>query len=345
VQLPLEIQGVDKVERERRTVDLLRLMNLGDFAGSYPWQLSGGMQQRVSIARALSFRRDLTGAARGREDAPGLGAGGVGAVIGVKTASIRRAGALSGRLRAIAPPLLVFLVALLLWEKTVTLAQLPHPTRILAAFGDMRARLLDDAVTTFWEEALRGYVAGCGLAFVVAALCVRSPLLLRAITPYAVLSNSIPIIVSATIVIFWFGFYWQSKAIVVILLTFFPMLVNTVTGLTSYDPLSRELLSSYAANGWMVFTKLQLPNALPYIFNGLKICTSLAMIGAVISEYFPGPNRGLGYAILDRANEADWEHVWAAVVVACVIGIVFYMAVLALERALTFWHVSYRMGR
>lgn len=263
----------------------------------------------------------------------------------IRATGTRSTFALPARLRAVAPPLLVFLVTMLLWEKTVALAQLPHPTRILAALGDIRGTLLDDAVTTFWEEALRGYIAGCGLAFVVAALCVRFPLLLRAITPYAVLSNSIPIIASAPIVIFWFGFYWQSKAIVVILLTFFPMLVNTVTGLTSYDPLSRELLSSYAANGWTVFTKLQLPNALPYIFNGLKICTSLAMIGAVISEYFPGPNRGLGYAILDRANEADWEHVWAAVVVACAIGILFYMLVLALERTLTSWHVSYRTGR
>ena len=200
-------------------------------------------------------------------------------------------------------------------------------------------------MATFWEEAFRGYVIGCGLAFIVAVLCVRFPLLRRGLMPYAVVSNSIPIIAFAPIVIFWFGFGWESKAIVVVMLTFFPMLVNTVTGLTSYDPLSRELLRSYAANAWTVFWKLQVPNALPYIFNGLKICTTLSMIGAVIAEYFPGPNRGLGFEILNKANEAAWDEVWAGVVLACAIGIAFYLVVLALERTLTFWHVSYRARR
>ena len=200
-------------------------------------------------------------------------------------------------------------------------------------------------MATFWEEAFRGYVIGCGLAFIFAVLCVRFPLLRRGLMPYAVVSNSIPIIAFAPIVIFWFGFGWESKAIVVVMLTFFPMLVNTVAGLTSYDPLSRELLRSYAANSWTVFWKLQFPNALPYIFNGLKICTTLSMIGAVIAEYFPGPNRGLGFEILTKANEAAWDEVWAGVVLACAIGIAFYLLVLALERTLTFWHVSYRARR
>ena len=242
-------------------------------------------------------------------------------------------------------PALAFVAILVLWEKTVTLAQLPPPTHILSALGASHATLLDDTVATFWEEAFRGYVIGCGLAFSVAVLCVRFPLLRRGLMPYAVVSNSIPIIAFAPIVIFWFGFGWESKAIVVVMLTFFPMLVNTATGLTSYDPLSRELLRSYAANAWTVFWKLQFPNALPYIFNGLKICTTLSMIGAVIAEYFPGPNRGLGFEILNKANEAAWDQVWAGVVLACAIGIAFYLVVLALERTLTFWHVSYRAQR
>ncbi len=201
-------------------------------------------------------------------------------------------------------------------------------------------------MATFWEEAFRGYLIGCGLAFRRRRRVCAVPLSVRrGLIPYAIISNSIPIIASAPIVVFWFGFYWQSKAIVVVLLTFFPMLVNTVTGLTSYDALSRELLRSYAASPWTVFWKLQFPTALPYIFNGLKICTTLSMIGAVIAEYFPGPNRGLGFEILNQADEAAWDQVWAGVVVACVIGIVFYLAILLLERALTSWHVSYRSSR
>lgn len=242
-------------------------------------------------------------------------------------------------------PIIAFVAIMILWQKVVTQAQLPPPSQIVNALASSHERLLDDAVATFWEEALRGYLIGCGLAFLFSAVCVRFPFLRRGLMPYAVVSNSIPIIAFAPVVIFWFGFGWQSKAIVVVLLTFFPMLVNTVTGLTSYDPLSRELMRSYAASNWSVFWKLQLPNALPYIFNGLKICTTLSMIGAVIAEYFPGPNRGLGFEILNKANEAAWDQVWAGVTLACVIGIAFYVVVLLLERSLTFWHVSYRARR
>lgn len=257
----------------------------------------------------------------------------------------RWTGLLHARSRQVLAPLVAFVVLVLLWQKSVTPAQLPAPGQILNALGSAHDVLLDDAVATFWEEALRGYLLGCGLAFIFAALCVRFPLLRRGLMPYAVISNSIPIIAFAPIVIFLVGFGWESKAIVVVLLTFFPMLVNTVAGLTSYDALSRELLRSYAAGSWTVFWKLQFPAALPYIFNGLKICTTLSMIGAVIAEYFPGPNRGLGFEIINQANQAAWDQVWAGVLLACVVGIVFYMIVLGLERALTFWHVSYRTRR
>lgn len=246
------------------------------------------------------------------------------------------------RFWAILPPVLAFVVVIVIWQTQITIAQVPPPSQILAALRSSQAVLLDDTVATFWEEALRGYLMGCGLAFLVAAICVRFPLLRRGLVPYAVVSNSIPIIAFAPVVIFWFGFDWPSKAIVVALLTFFPMLVNTVTGLTSCDALARELMRSYAASGWTTFWKLQVPHALPYIFNGLKLCTTLSMIGAVIAEYFPGPNRGLGFEILNQANQAAWDQVWAGVVLACVIGIVFYLVVLGFERVLTFWHVSYR---
>lgn len=255
-------------------------------------------------------------------------------------------GFISSRARArlwpVVMPLVAFVAIMLLWQNVVKQAQLPPPSQIIGALGSSHSVLLDDTVATFWEEALRGYLIGCGLAFVFAVVCVRFPFLRRGVMPYAIISNSIPIIAFAPIVVFLFGFGWESKAIVVIMLTFFPMLVNTIAGLTSYDSLSRELMRSYAASGWAVFWKLQLPNALPYIFNGLKICTTLSVIGAVIAEYFPGPNRGLGFEILNQANQAAWDQVWAGVVLACIIGIAFYLAVLALERALTFWHVSYR---
>jgi NitT/TauT family transport system permease protein len=157
-----------------------------------------------------------------------------------------------------------------------------------------------------------------------------------------VLSSSIPIIAFSPIMVFWFGFQWPSKAAVVLVLCFFPMLINTTVGLTSYSPLSRDLLISYAASGWTVFRKLQFPAALPMVFNGLKICSTLSVIGATVAEYFSSLGKGLGSQIQDGASAAAWDLVWACVFAACAVGIIFYAVLLVLERLFTFWHVSYR---
>ena len=239
-------------------------------------------------------------------------------------------------------PLLVLAVALLWWQNGVHLAQLPPPGAILAALGEHREQVLQGARATFWEEALRGYLIGCGAGFLGGVLCARFGPLRRGVVPYAVVSNSIPIIGLAPVMIFWFGLEWQSKAAVVAVLTFFPMLINTVTGLTSASPLARELLSSYAAGEWTVFRALQFPTALPMIFNGLKICSTLAVIGAVIAEYFPGQIDGLGFQIQNDASSGNWALVWAYVLVACAISVAFYCALLLVERRLTFWHAGYR---
>ena len=167
----------------------------------------------------------------------------------------------------------------------------------------------------------------------------------RGVMPYGVISNSIPIIGIAPIAVALFGFDWQSKAFIVAVLTFFPMLINTYEGLTSVDPLSLQLMRSYAASGPQTFVKLRLPASLPYIFNGLKINTTLAMIGAIVGEYFGGPSEGLGYYIHNEAGELAMPEVWSAVVVACAIGIGVYLLVVVLERLFTSWHISYRSGQ
>ena len=241
-----------------------------------------------------------------------------------------------------AAPGLVLAAALLLWQFTVKNAELSSPSSILAALGSNRDAIISAARVTFWEEALRGYIAGCGLGFLAGVLCARFDWLRRGLIPYAVLSNSIPIIAFSPVMVFWFGFEWPSKAAVVAVLTFFPMLINTAIGLTSFSPLSRELLASYGASRWTVFSKLQLPSALPMIFNGLKICSTLSIIGATVAEYFSSLGTGLGSKINDGAQAAQWDLVWACVFVACVAGIVFYSLLLLLERIFTFWHVSYR---
>jgi NitT/TauT family transport system permease protein len=239
-------------------------------------------------------------------------------------------------------PALVFVAALVLWEYAVKNPELPPPSASLAALGANRDIILSALKVTFWEEAIRGYVVGCGLGFLAGVLCARVTWLRRGLIPYAVLSSSIPIIAFSPVMVFWFGFDWPSKVAVVAVMTFFPMLINTAAGLTSYAPLQRDLLHSYAASGWIVFTRLQLPAALPLIFNGLKICSTLSVIGATVAEYFSSLGTGLGSQINDGAQQAQWDLVWACVFVACLIGIAFYAVLLVLERVFTFWHVSYR---
>ena len=262
---------------------------------------------------------------------------------GVRTRPVAGAGPTLQRWAStIGAPLAVLAVVLAAWQFWLHQPQVPPPSDILEQLGSNRDAILKDMRVTFWEEALRGYVAGCGLGFLAGVLCARFPWLQRGILPYAVLSNSLPIVAAAPIFIFWFGFDWPSKFAVVVVMTFFPMLINTVVGLTSYNPLSRDLLTSYAASSWRVFRSLQLPNALPMIFNGLKICSTLSVIGATVAEYFSNLGTGLGTQIEDSASAATWALLWACVLVACLVGIAFYGVLLLLERTLTFWHVSYR---
>lgn len=242
----------------------------------------------------------------------------------------------------IGPPLVVLLAVLALWQFLWHQPQVPAPGNILGAMGANRDVILSGMRVTFWEEALRGYLAGCGLGFAAGVLCSRFEWLRRGLVPYAVLSNSIPIIAFSPVMVFWFGFEWPSKAAVVLVMTFFPMLINTAVGLTSYAPLSRDLLTSYAAGGWTVFAKLEFPAALPMVFNGLKICSTLSIIGATVAEYFSSLGKGLGSQIQEGAQVAAWDLVWACVVVACLMGVLFYAVLLLLERLATFWHVSYR---
>ncbi len=255
----------------------------------------------------------------------------------------RFSGALARRYGpVILAPALVLAAVLAAWQFVFHTSQLPPPTDILAAIRANGDTIWTGVRVTFWEEAIRGYILGCGLGFLVGVVCARFAWLRRGLVPYAVASSSIPIIGMAPVLIFWFGLEWPAKAAVVAVMTFFPMMVNTVVGLTSYDPLSRELLSSYGASGWTVFRKLQLPAAMPMVFNGLKICSVLSLIGAVIAEYFPGPIDGLGFQLQNEASNQTWDVVWAYTVVTCLIGIIFYCALLVIERIITFWHVSYR---
>jgi NitT/TauT family transport system permease protein len=143
----------------------------------------------------------------------------------------------------------------------------------------------------------------------------------------------------------WFGFDWQSKAAVVVIMTFFPMLVNTVQGLAASEQMERDLMRTYASTWWQTLHKLRLPTAAPFIFNALKINSTLALIGAIVAEFFGTPIVGMGFRISTEVGRMNVDMVWAEIAVAALAGSAFYGAVALIERAVTFWHPSIRSGR
>ena len=195
---------------------------------------------------------------------------------------------------------------------------------------------------TVLKSALPGWAIGGAAGFAVALICDRSPFLRRGILPIADFVSALPIIGIAPIMVMWFGFDWPSKAAVVALVTFFPMLVNAIAGLSAAGDIERDLMRSYAASHRQSLTKLFLPAALPFIFNALKINATLALIGAIVAEFFGTPTQGIGFRISTEAGRMAIDMVWAEIALAALAGMAFYGFVTLAERATTFWHPSYR---
>ena len=202
--------------------------------------------------------------------------------------------------------------------------------------------LAGDFVQTVLHSALIGLVAGCALGFIVGVLIDRSPFLQRGLLPLASLASAVPLIGIAPIMVMWFGFDWHSKAAVVVIMTFFPMLVNTLAGLTEAGHMERDLMRSYGASYWRTLFSLRIPVALPFVFNALKINSTLAMIGAIVAEFFGSPVAGLGFRISTEAARLNMGLVWAAILVAALAGSVLYGVLGWVERRATFWHPSIR---
>jgi NitT/TauT family transport system permease protein len=219
---------------------------------------------------------------------------------------------------------------------------LPAPSLILQSVLANRALLLGDFYETILKSALAGFVIGNGLGFAVGVAVDRSPFLQRGLTPLSALASTVPLVGVAPIMVMWFGFGWESKAAVVTIMTFFPMLVNTAAGLHASGRLERELLHSYAAGYWQTLVKLRLPAALPFVFNACKVNSVLALIGAIVAEFFGSPIRGMGFRISTEAAKMNMGLVWATILVAALAGSAIYAGLGWLERIFTFWHPSLR---
>jgi NitT/TauT family transport system permease protein len=262
-----------------------------------------------------------------------------------------RRGALAARrFGMIIPPALTFALGLALWEGAVRIFGLPiyllpAPSQVFATMAEQPAFLLRIGLTTF-GEALAGFAIGCTLGALVAALCVRWRGLAEGLVPLSVASNAVPIVALAPILGIWLGSTRPaSKVAVVVIMTFFPTLVNVYRGLSAPSADALQLMHAYAARQRDIFLKLRIPAALPYLFNALKICATLSMIGAVVAEFFGGPQNTLGVYIKTQAGILRTREAWSAIVVACLLGVAFYLTIALAERLLMPWHVAQRERR
>lgn len=244
-------------------------------------------------------------------------------------------------------PVIFGVTLIAMWEVLVrgfevSAVILPTPSAIASRFVEAIPLLWADFVQTIIKGAMTGYIIGALAAFGVALLADRSDFLTRGILPVGAFMAALPIVGTAPIFVKWLGSDWQSKAAVVGVMVFFPILVNTVAGLKDTSAMQRDLMRTYGAGYWPSLLKLRLPAAMPFIFNGLKVATTLALIGAIVAEFFGSPTLGMGFRISTSVGQLAMDMVWAEIIVAAIAGSAFYGMMALIERRVTFWHPSQR---
>jgi NitT/TauT family transport system permease protein len=264
-----------------------------------------------------------------------------------RLAALRASDQATQWLQDLAVPLLFGAFLVYLWEVAVrgfgvSPVLMPAPSATARRLVESLPVLWEDFIQTFVRSVLSGYIIGCSAGFLVAVVAYRFDFLKRGLLPLGNFVAALPVVGIAPIMVMWFGFDWPSKAAVVAVMCFFPMLVNTLAGLAVAGPIERDLMRSYGAHPGQTLLKLHLPAALPFIFNALKINSTLALIGAIVAEFFGTPLHGIGFRISIEAARMSLDMVWAEIVLAAVAGMAFYGIVALAERAATSWHPSYR---
>ena len=232
------------------------------------------------------------------------------------------------------PAIAVFVLAIVVWEGAISVFHvqqflLPRPSDIVRSFWNDRHTLWPAGWTTF-KEALGGIF--------VATVVSRFRVVGNALMPIAIAANAVPIIAFAPIANAWFNpLSSTSKMAIAGVLCFLPVMVNTMRGLQSSDPRQIELMRSYAASDLEIWRRVRVPTALPYLFTALKVASVLAMIGAIVAEYFGGAFNALGVLIRSDAQILDFQTAWAGILVASLLGLALYGAVVLAERVLVRW--------
>jgi NitT/TauT family transport system permease protein len=246
-------------------------------------------------------------------------------------------------LRGLLPPLIAAFVAIAAWEAAVRLSAVPDyivpaPSVIAHALIAHPSRFASAGLRSLFE-AVGGLTVGAGAAFALAVVMAHSRTLERALYPLALLVKVTPVIAVAPLLIIWFGFGATPKVLIAALITFFPMLVNAVTGLRSVPAATLDVFRSLDASALQTFWHLRVPSSLPYVVAALKISIPLSLIGAVVAEWMSGDG-GIGLIILIANSDFDTASLFAAVVVLAVIAVTLTALVSFVERRVLWWHES-----
>lgn len=251
------------------------------------------------------------------------------------------------RLRELIAPAALGLAILVGWEvacRSIPISPilLPAPTVIAQRFANEIPTLSLDFFMTVIQAVIPGWLIGCGAGVLVALACDRFDFLKRGLLPVGNFFSVLPLVGVAPIMVMWFGVGVAPNIAVVVIMTFFPMLINALAGLEASSHLERDLMRSYGASWGQALLALRLPAAMPFVFNALKINSTLAMIGAIVAEFFGTRIAGMGFRIQTGSGSQSLDLVWAEIAVAAVTGSLFYAVLVLIERRTTFWHPSYR---
>ena len=240
------------------------------------------------------------------------------------------------------PAVVVFVLAIAVWQGAIAAFHiqqflLPKPSAIVSSFWHDRHTLWPAGWYTF-KEALGGFVGGSVAGILAATLVGRFKVIGSAFMPIAIAANAIPIIAFAPIADEWFNpLSPHSKMAIAGVLCFLPVMVNTLRGLQRASPRQIELMRSYAASDLQIWRRVRIPTALPFVFTALKVSSVLAMIGAIVGEYFGGAFNALGVLIRSDAQILDFQTAWAGILVASLLGLALYGAVALMERIVVRW--------
>jgi NitT/TauT family transport system permease protein len=244
---------------------------------------------------------------------------------------------------SVGPPLVVLAVMLIVWEVAcwwldIAVYILPAPSDVFLTFTKHGGPLLyHTGITSI--EAVSGFVIGSALGAILGTVFAYSRFLARGFLPFIIAANTIPVVAIAPIIIIWFGHGVTSKIAVTAFLSFFPLALNMMKGLQSYDRVVMDVFYIAAASPLQRFLKMRLPNALPYVFVGLKLNVTFSVIGAIVAEFVQA-DRGLGFVIMTAYRSMGMPRLWAAMLMSALLGIVFFLIIAQLERILVPWHAS-----